>query len=91
VFSVVERYLVTPVWFAPGCGYLPILPGYPTLVLTVAAFLFLGLFVVAACETTRGRFVRLLADQHRDATAVRLPETVPATAAPFHPTKERDA
>jgi hypothetical protein len=67
------------------------LPGYPTFVLTVAAFVFLGLFVVAACETTRGRLMRLLADQHREITAVRLPETVPAATAPFHPTKERDA
>ena len=89
--SVAERYLVTPACCVPGGGYGPILPGYPTLVLTVAAFLFLGLFVVAACETTRGHFVRLLADQHRDLTTVRLPETVPAAAAPFHPTKERDA
>jgi hypothetical protein len=32
-------------------------------VLTLAAFLLIGVLVVAACELTRGRFVRLLADQ----------------------------
>ncbi len=90
MFSVAARYLVTPVGCGSEGGYPPILPGYPWLVLTVAAFLFLGLFVVAACETTRGRFVRLLADQHRDLTAVRRPD-VPSAAALFHPTKERDA
>ncbi len=60
--SVCGRYLVTPGGDPSRVGYPRILLGYPTLVLTVAAFALIVLLAVAACELTRSQFTRRLAD-----------------------------
>ena len=64
------------------------MPGYPTLMLTVVAFLLVAALAAAACETTRGRFVRLLAEpQLRPASTDRFqPGLVSAAAEPVQET-----
>ncbi|WP_375503825.1 hypothetical protein [uncultured Jatrophihabitans sp.] len=59
--------------------------------LTVAAFLLLGLFVVVACETTRGRFIRLLAEQDLQPAHARRPNLLPDVPSANTRAKERSA